>query len=365
MEKRYTSNSKRIVTFSQIFESEKLRNQLDIHREELEDYIGYSNKISQEKTRQFLNQYLQPFDFRISKDYTCAHNIGNNHRYDIIDLDALDGVETHIGYLSINNLMGYSCALYLEDLEEHRISSSTYTLGPYGLQVKTPEGWYGWDDYNKEHKKNWNLSKMEKELEIRQLIHEAIDHNLLDVVNGFIMVQKETEDQSRLWMPCTYEECIDDLKNEKQFQSFKSAVEEQIKTSKLDFFQKTYLAVENAIQTTNKFMKDVPEELQGKALAEAFEKYMKNSGIEIRFCEAAEHDEYYCDFDMGTITATFYVNPKDRGHLVDDFEIYDHHGGYYGNFSKVEITKKIQELESQMKEDSCMVDEYEEDEMEM
>lgn len=58
MEKRYTSNSKRIVTFSQIFESEKLRNQLDIHREELEDYIGYSNKISQEKTRQFLNQYL-------------------------------------------------------------------------------------------------------------------------------------------------------------------------------------------------------------------------------------------------------------------------------------------------------------------
>lgn len=107
MEKRYTSNSKRIVTFSQIFESEKLRNQLDIHREELEDYIGYSNKISQEKTRQFLNQYLQPFDFKISKDYTCAHNIGNNHRYDIIDLDALDGVETHIGYLSINNLMGY------------------------------------------------------------------------------------------------------------------------------------------------------------------------------------------------------------------------------------------------------------------
>ena len=33
--------------------------------------------ISQDKTRQLLNEYLKPYRFEISKDYTSLHNIGN------------------------------------------------------------------------------------------------------------------------------------------------------------------------------------------------------------------------------------------------------------------------------------------------
>ena len=159
MEKRFTSSNKRIVEFCNLMESVKLKHMIDARILILEDVTSLGSLyISQDKTRQLLNEYLKPYRFEISKDYTSLHNIGNNHKYDVIDCDVLDNVETHIGHLSINNLMGYNSVMFIEDMDEKRIGSKTFELTKQGLLTRENERWIGWDKYIQEKHLDWNLN---------------------------------------------------------------------------------------------------------------------------------------------------------------------------------------------------------------
>lgn len=60
MEKRFTSSNKRIVEFCNLMESVKLKHMIDARILILEDVTSLGSLyISQDKTRQLLNEYLK------------------------------------------------------------------------------------------------------------------------------------------------------------------------------------------------------------------------------------------------------------------------------------------------------------------
>lgn len=118
--------------------------------------------------------------------------------------------------------------------------------------------------------------------------------------------------------------------------------------NKLKVFQESSVDAQYAVDTINQFIKEAPEELSGQDLVDAFSEYMKKCGIDVRTMDAVELDEYYCDFDIGLLTVTFYINSEDRGRLMEGFEIWDQNGSYYGNYNIDEIAKKIEELQAEI-----------------
>lgn len=134
MEKRLTSSNKRIVEFCGLMESEDLLKFIGRNQSVLETSSWGGKGIDQEKTRQLLNEYLEPYQFEITKDYTTPNNIGNNHLYYIQDKDVLDDIETLIGRIAINNLMGYAVAIYQEDMDGKRIGKSYLEITARGVK---------------------------------------------------------------------------------------------------------------------------------------------------------------------------------------------------------------------------------------
>lgn len=222
MEKRFTSSSKRIVEFYDLIDSNALKVELEEYREDLESNDTGRTKISQDKLLDFLNKYLEPYNFEISKDYSShQNNINSQHKHDIIDKDVLDDVETHIGHISINKLLGYSASIYMDDLDGVRVGKNFIVINDREVLTILNPNWHDWSTYCKEKNLTWNLNDIQKEYAIRTLIHQCIDEGLLDVINGHIMVTRETTDDSTVWYPITYEETIEDLKNNNQFNNLK------------------------------------------------------------------------------------------------------------------------------------------------
>lgn len=118
--------------------------------------------------------------------------------------------------------------------------------------------------------------------------------------------------------------------------------------NKLKVFQESSVDAQYAVDTINQFIKEAPEELSGQKLVDAFSEYMKRNGIDVCVIEAADLDEYYCTFDIGLLTVTFYINSEDRGRLMEGFEIWDQNGSYYGNYSINEIAKEIEKLQAEI-----------------
>lgn len=147
MEKRLTSSNKRIVEFCGLMESEDLLKFIGRNQSVLETSSWGGKGIDQEKTRQLLNEYLEPYQFEITKDYTTPNNIGNNHLYYIQDKDVLDDIETLIGRIAINNLMGYAVAIYQEDMDGKRIGKSYLEITARGVKEAPNEKWIGWNQY--------------------------------------------------------------------------------------------------------------------------------------------------------------------------------------------------------------------------
>ena len=224
MEKRLTSSNKRIVEFCGLMESEDLLKFIGRNQSVLETSSWGGKGIDQEKTRQLLNEYLEPYQFEITKDYTTPNNIGNNHLYYIQDKDVLDDIETLIGRIAINNLMGYAVAIYQEDMDGKRIGKSYLEITARGVKEAPNEKWIGWNQYIQDNHLNWNLNDLEKERDIRFIIRQCIEEEILQVENGYIMVIRESADGSTVWYPTTYEQVIEDLKNERQFQVFRDAL---------------------------------------------------------------------------------------------------------------------------------------------
>lgn len=162
MEKRLTSSNKRIVEFCGLMESEDLLKFIGRNQSVLETSSWGGKGIDQEKTRQLLNEYLEPYQFEITKDYTTPNNIGNNHLYYIQDKDVLDDIETLIGRIAINNLMGYAVAIYQEDMDGKRIGKSYLEITARGVKEAPNEKWIGWNQYIQDNHLNWNLNDLEK-----------------------------------------------------------------------------------------------------------------------------------------------------------------------------------------------------------
>ena len=74
MEKRLTSSNKRIVEFCGLMESEDLLKFIGRNQSVLETSSWGGKGIDQEKTRQLLNVYLEPFQFEITKDFSNILN---------------------------------------------------------------------------------------------------------------------------------------------------------------------------------------------------------------------------------------------------------------------------------------------------
>lgn len=150
------------------------------------------------------------------------------------------------------------------------------------------------------------------------------------------------EKQVRQWCAEHPNQCYSDKYLYKEIEQ-----NEELK-NKLKVFQESSVDGQYAMDLIDQFMKEAPKELSGQDLVDSFSEYMKRNGIDIRVVEAAELDEYYCDFDIGLLTVTFYINSDDRGHLMDGFEIWDQDGSYYGNYNIDEIAKKIEELQAEI-----------------
>lgn len=320
--------------------------------------------ISQDKTRQLLNEYLKPYRFEISKDYTSLHNIGNNHKYDVIDCDVLDNVETHIGHLSINNLMGYNSVMFIEDMDEKRIGSKTFELTKQGLLTRENERWIGWDKYIQEKHLDWNLNDLEKEQEIRSLVRQCIEEEILQVENGYIMVIRETTDGNTVWTLATYEQVIEDLKNEKQFQVFKDALqqkqqlkEKQESQSKKQVYQQSLKDMQEVYDKIEKFNKEHKAPLGTEKYEYELYAYMKQNGLYVHLYEEYENGEFLKDFDYGLVTGTIYGYPDKELRLSESFEIWGKDGEYFGAYSKKDVMTKLDGLDAKQQEKTQSIDE--------
>ena len=192
------------------------------------------------KAKDYLNEYLKQYDFEIVSNPTSGWlNIADDQRYDIIDHDAIDAIEHRIGHICINQNL-YSLTVFVEDLEKNRLGSEWFEINANGIETKENKPWTSWHQYIKDNGLNWNLEDMEKENKIRSLIHQCIDLNLLNIENGYIMVIRETPDNSTVWVPMSYEEAIEDLKNPKQFNSLLDAVNEIQKSDLLNGIPQEY-----------------------------------------------------------------------------------------------------------------------------
>lgn len=129
----------------------------------------------------------------------------------------LDDIETLIGRIAINNLMGYAVAIYQEDMDGKRIGKSYLEITARGVKEAPNEKWIGWNQYIQDNHLNWNLNDLEKEREIRFIIRQCIEEEILQVENGYIMVIRESADGSTVWYPTTYEQVIEDLKMKGNF----------------------------------------------------------------------------------------------------------------------------------------------------
>ena len=365
MEKRFTSSHKRIVEFCNLMESVKLKHMIDARILILEDVTSLGSLyISQDKTRQLLNEYLKPYRFEISKDYTSLHNIGNNHKYDVIDCDVLDNVETHIGHLSINNLMGYNSVMFIEDMDEKRIGSKTFELTKQGLLTRENERWIGWDKYIQEKHLDWNLNDLEKEQEIRSLVRQCIEEEILQVENGYIMVIRETTDGNTVWTLATYEQVIEDLKNEKQFQVFKDALqqkqqlkEKQESQSKKQVYQQSLKDMQEVYDKIEKFNKEHKAPLGTEKYEYELYAYMKQNGLYVHLYEEYENGEFLKDFDYGLVTGTIYGYPDKELRLSESFEIWGKDGEYFGAYSKKDVMTKLDGLDAKQQEKTQSIDE--------
>ena len=365
MEKRFTSSNKRIVEFCNLMESVKLKHMIDARILILEDVTSLGSLyISQDKTRQLLNEYLKPYRFEISKDYTSLHNIGNNHKYDVIDCDVLDNVETHIGHLSINNLMGYNSVMFIEDMDEKRIGSKTFELTKQGLLTRENERWIGWDKYIQEKHLDWNLNDLEKEQEIRSLVRQCIEEEILQVENGYIMVIRETTDGNTVWTLATYEQVIEDLKNEKQFQVFKDALqqkqqlkEKQESQSKKQVYQQSLKDMQEVYDKIEKFNKEHKAPLGTEKYEYELYAYMKQNGLYVHLYEEYENGEFLKDFDYGLVTGTIYGYPDKELRLSESFEIWGKDGEYFGAYSKKDVMTKLDGLDAKQQEKTQSIDE--------
>jgi hypothetical protein len=316
MEKRLTSSNKRIVEFCGLMESEDLLKFIGRNQSVLETSSWGGKGIDQEKTRQLLNEYLEPYQFEITKDYTTPNNIGNNHLYYIQDKDVLDDIETLIGRIAINNLMGYAVAIYQEDMDGKRIGSKTFELTKQGLLTRENERWIGWDKYIQEKHLDWNLNDLEKEQEIRSLVRQCIEEEILQVENGYIMVIRETTDGNTVWTLATYEQVIEDLKNEKQFQVFKDALqqkqqlkEKQESQSKKQVYQQSLKDMQEVYDKIEKFNKEHKAPLGTEKYEYELYAYMKQNGLYVHLYEEYENGEFLKDFDYGLVTGTIYGYP--------------------------------------------------------
>lgn len=356
---------KRIVEFCNLMESVKLKHMIDARILILEDVTSLGSLyISQDKTRQLLNEYLKPYRFEISKDYTSLHNIGNNHKYDVIDCDVLDNVETHIWHLSINNLMGYNSVMFIEDMDEKRIGSKTFELTKQGLLTRENERWIGWDKYIQEKHLDWNLNDLEKEQEIRSLVRQCIEEEILQVENGYIMVIRETTDGNTVWTLATYEQVIEDLKNEKQFQVFKDALqqkqqlkEKQESQSKKQVYQQSLKDMQEVYDKIEKFNKEHKAPLGTEKYEYELYAYMKQNGLYVHLYEEYENGEFLKDFDYGLVTGTIYGYPDKELRLSESFEIWGKDGEYFGAYSKKDVMTKLDGLDAEQQEKTQSIDE--------
>lgn len=375
MEKRLTSSNKRIVEFCGLMESEDLLKFIGRNQSVLETSSWGGKGIDQEKTRQLLNEYLEPYQFEITKDYTTPNNIGNNHLYYIQDKDVLDDIETLIGRIAINNLMGYAVAIYQEDMDGKRIGKSYLEITARGVKEAPNEKWIGWNQYIQDNHLNWNLNDLEKEREIRFIIRQCIEEEILQVENGYIMVIRESADGSTVWYPTTYEQVIEDLKNERQFQVFRDAlyrrqvlshqIDKQMEASKDTLQQvdksKEKQESENRKQVFQQSLKDMQEvydkivkfnkEHKAPLGTEKYEYelyvYMKQNGLNVHLAEEYENGEFLKDFDYGLVTGTIYGYPDKELRLSEDFEIWSKDGEYFGAYSKKDIMDKLDGLNAE------------------
>lgn len=351
MEKRLTSSNKRIVEFCGLMESEDLLKFIGRNQSVLETSSWGGKGIDQEKTRQLLNEYLEPYQFEITKDYTTPNNIGNNHLYYIQDKDVLDDIETLIGRIAINNLMGYAVAIYQEDMDGKRIGKSYLEITARGVKEAPNEKWIGWNQYIQDNHLNWNLNDLEKEREIRFIIRQCIEEEILQVENGYIMVIRESADGSTVWYPTTYEQVIEDLKNERQFQVFRDAlyrrqvlshqIDKQMEASKDTLQQvdksKEKQESENRKQVFQQSLKDMQEvydkivkfnkEHKAPLGTEKYEYelyvYMKQNGLNVHLAEEYENGEFLKDFDYGLVTGTIYGYPDNHTWFLEPEEFLD------------------------------------------
>lgn len=178
-------------------------------------------------------------------------------------------------------------------------------------------------------------------------IHDCLEEGrrfpYLDKIDSYYQskgLDLNDEKQVRQWCAEHPNQCYSDKYLVKEVEK------EDVNEEKLILFQEYSRDIHSVMNKIDQFMEESDKDLTGQDLVNAFSEYMKKDGIEVRVFEAAEPDEYFCDFDINLLTVTFYINSLDRGHLMDGFEIWDGDGNYYGNYTQNEIAYQIEELQN-------------------
>ena len=134
------------------------------------------------------------------------------------------------------------------------------------------------------------------------------------------MVIRETTDGNTVWTLATYEQVIEDLKNEKQFQVFKDALqqkqqlkEKQESQSKKQVYQQSLKDMQEVYDKIEKFNKEHKAPLGTEKYEYELYVYMKQNGLNVHLAEEYENGEFLKDFDYGLVTGTIYTS-RDAGH---------------------------------------------------
>ena len=178
------------------------------------------------------------------------------------------------------------------------------------------------------------------------------------------MVIRETTDGNTVWTLATYEQVIEDLKNEKQFQVFKDALqqkqqlkEKQESQSKKQVYQQSLKDMQEVYDKIEKFNKEHKAPLGTEKYEYELYAYMKQNGLYVHLYEEYENGEFLKDFDYGLVTGTIYGYPDKELRLSESFEIWGKDGEYFGAYSKKDVMTKLDGLDAKQQEKTQSIDE--------
>ena len=142
MKSIYTNENPRLKEFSELLNSDAFMHHLKSNVDRMQEYSWGSKRVMVGKARDEINSFLRPHQMLVTTEVEHAHNIGNNNRFYVRDLESSE----LFACLSLNDDMFGRVYCYGTDTED-KIISNTYHMGGYDKLLITNHHTPDWSQY--------------------------------------------------------------------------------------------------------------------------------------------------------------------------------------------------------------------------